>query len=113
MLISFLCPLFWASQVVLVKYLFANAGDLKDAGLIPELGRSPWGGYGNPIQFSCLENPLDRGAWQVIVHRDAKSQTWLKWLSNKSLTLIKVQIFDQRFGEKTTSGAQIYDSERL
>ena len=41
MLISFLCPLFWASQVVLVKYLFANAGDLKDAGSIPELGRSP------------------------------------------------------------------------
>ena len=73
MLISFLCPLFWASQVVLVKYLSANAGDLKDAGSIPGLGRSPGGGYGNPIQYSCLENPLDRGAWQVMVHRDAES----------------------------------------
>ena len=51
-----------------------NAGDL---GSIPGLGRSPGGGNGNPLQYSCLENPMDRGAWQVTVHGVAKSRTWL------------------------------------
>ena len=45
--------------------MFANAGDLSDTGLIPGLGRSPGGGNGNLLQYSCLENPMDRGAWQV------------------------------------------------
>ena len=45
------------------------------------LGRSPGGGNGNPHQYSCLENPMDRGLWQGPVHRVTKSQTWLKWLS--------------------------------
>ena len=63
-----------ASQVVLVvKNLPANAGDVRDTGLIPESGRSPGGGHGNPLQYSCLENPMDRGAWQAIVHRVPKS----------------------------------------
>ena len=44
--------------------------------LIPGSGRSPGGGNGNPLQYSCLENPMDRGTWQVIVHRAAKSWTW-------------------------------------
>ena len=48
-----------------VKNLPAVAGDV---GSIPGLGRSPGGGYGNPLQYSCLENPMDRGAWQVTVH---------------------------------------------
>ena len=52
-----------ASQVALgVKNLPPNAGDIRDAGSIPELGRSPGGGRGNPLQYSCLENPMDRGA---------------------------------------------------
>ena len=68
-----------ASQVVL-ENLPANAGDVRDAGLIPGSGRSPGGGCGNPLQYSCLENPMDRGAWQAIVHRVAKSQTQLKHL---------------------------------
>ena len=52
----------WASQVALViKNLSANAGDTRDTGLIPRLGRSPRGGSDNPHQFSCLENPVDRG----------------------------------------------------
>ena len=52
-----------ASQVVLmVKTLPANAGDMKDPGLIPGSGKSPGGGYANPLQYSCLENPTDRGA---------------------------------------------------
>ena len=58
-----------ASQVALVvKNLFTNAGDIRDAGSIPRLGRSPGGGNGNPLQYSCLENPMDRGAWRATVH---------------------------------------------
>ena len=54
-----------ASQVALVvKNPPANAGDKRDVNSIPGLGRSPEGGHGNPLQFSCLENPMDRGAWQ-------------------------------------------------
>ena len=64
----------------MVKNLHANAGDIRDAGLIPGLGRSPGGGHGNPLQCSCLENPVDRGAWWATVHRVAKSQTQLKRL---------------------------------
>ena len=52
-----------------------NAGDEGDVGLIPELGRSPGGGHGNPLQDSCLENPMDRGAWRAAVHGDAESDT--------------------------------------
>ena len=48
-----------------------------DTGLIPGLGRSPGGGHGNPLQYSCLENPMDRGAWWATVHGVAKSQTRL------------------------------------
>ena len=62
----------------------ANAGDARntrDIGLTPGLGRSPGEGHGNPLQYSCLENSMDRGAWQAIVHRVTKSWTWLKWLS--------------------------------
>ena len=60
---------FQASQVVLVvKNLPANAGDIRDLGLIPGLGGSPGEGHVNPIQYSCLENPMDRGAWQAAVH---------------------------------------------
>ena len=58
-----------------VKNLPANAGDARDVGLIPGLGRSPEVGNGNLLQYSCLENSMDRGAWQVTVHGVAKSQT--------------------------------------
>ena len=51
----------------------ANAGDVGDASSIPGLGRSPGGGNGNPLQHSCLENPMDRGAWQATVHGVAQS----------------------------------------
>ena len=54
--------------VLVVKILAASAGDGRDAGSIPELGRSPGGGHGNPLQHSCLENPMDRGAWWAAVH---------------------------------------------
>ena len=66
----------WASQVALVvKNLPANAGDIRDAGSIPGSGRSPEGGNGNPLQYSCLESSLDRGAWSATVHRVTKSWT--------------------------------------
>ena len=60
----------WASQVALgVKNPPANAGDVRDSVLIPGLGKFPGGGHGNPVQYFCLENPLDRGAWRATVHR--------------------------------------------
>ena len=80
-----LCVLGWASLVVLVaKNLPANAGDTKDVGLIPGSGRSPGEGNGNPIQCSCLETPLDRGARRATVHRVAQSRTSLKQLSTQA-----------------------------
>ena len=65
-----------ASQVALVvKNLTVNAGDLRYMGPISGLRRSPGGGHGNPLQYSCLEKPVDRGAWQATVHGVAKSYT--------------------------------------
>ena len=52
--------------------VLANAGDTRDVGSIPGLGGSPGGGYGDPLQYSCLQNPMDRGAWQASVHRVAE-----------------------------------------
>ena len=72
-------PLTWASQVALaVKNWSANAGDRRDMGSIPRSGRPPGGGHGKPFQYSCLENPMDRGAWQTTVHRVPQSLTQLK-----------------------------------
>jgi len=62
----------------MVKNLPATAGDIRDVGSIPGLGRSAGEGYDNLLQYSFLENPMKRGAWQVTVHRVTKSQTQLK-----------------------------------
>ena len=67
----------------MVKNLPADAGDVKDTGSIPGLGRSPGGGHGTPLQYSCLKNPMDRGAWLATVHGFTKSQTRLKRLSTQ------------------------------
>ena len=56
-------------MVLVVKNPPANTGDVRDAGSIPGLGRSPEGGHGNLLQYSCLENPMDREAWQATVHK--------------------------------------------
>ena len=65
-----------ASQVALVvKNVPAKAGDIRVVSLIPGSGRSPRGGHDNPLQYSCLENPMDREAWWATVHRVAKSRT--------------------------------------
>ena len=66
---------FPAGTSVVVKNPSANAGDRRDTGLIPGWGRSPGGGHGNPLQYSCLESPMDRGNWQAPAQRVTKSQT--------------------------------------
>ena len=63
---------------LVVKNPPGNAGDTGDAGSVPGSGRSPGEGNGNPLQDSCLENPMDRGVWWATVHRAAKSRTQLK-----------------------------------
>ena len=67
-----------ASVVLVEKNLPANSGDKRDLGTVPGSGKTPGGGHGNPLQYSCLEKPLDRGAWWATVHRVAKSGTRLK-----------------------------------
>ena len=62
-------------MALVVKNLPGNAGDIRDTGSIPGSGRSPGGKHGKTLQYSCLENPMDRGAWKAIVHRIAKSRT--------------------------------------
>ena len=71
-------------MVLVIKNLPANAGDIM-LGSIPELGRSPGGGLGNPLWYSCLGNPMDGGAWQAMALRVSKSQTQLKRLSSSSI----------------------------
>ena len=75
------------SQVVLaVKNPPTTVGDIRDPGSIPGSGRSPGGGQGNPLEYSCLKNPMDRGAWRALVHRVKQSQTRLKRLSTHGRT---------------------------
>ena len=70
--------------VLVVKNLLVNGEDIRDEGSILGSGRSPGKGDGNPLLYSCLQNPVDRGARQATVHRVAKSQTGLKGLNKKS-----------------------------
>ena len=70
----------------MVKKLPAKVGDRRDTGLISESGRPPEGGHGNSLQYSCLENPMDRGAWLGTVHRVTKSQTQQRLLSMHAYT---------------------------
>ena len=74
--------MYWASQVALVVETMgeAHAGNIRASGLVPGLGRSPGEGLGNPLQYSCLENPMDRGAWQTTVHRVPRvGHDWNDW----------------------------------
>ena len=61
--------------MLVVKNPPANTGNVRDAGLTAGLGRSPEGGHGNPLQYSCLENPMDREAWRTLVHGVLESDT--------------------------------------
>ena len=84
------CFILWEGSDAVVKNLPVNAGVAGDASLIPGSERSPGGGHGNPLQYSCLKNPMDGGTWWVIVHRVAKNLTWLndwactQWLGRQS-----------------------------
>ena len=70
---------------LLVKNPSASARGAKDMGSVPGSGRSPGGGHGRPLPYSCLENPMDRGAWQATVHGVAQSRTRLKGLSSSGI----------------------------
>ena len=87
-----------ASQVALVvQNSPANARDIRDTGSIPRSGRSPGGGHGNLLQYSSLENPMDREAWQATVHRVAQSQTRLKQLSTQYTLLFTPHVHCIRY----------------
>ena len=82
------------SQVApVVKNPPANAGDIKDRLLIPKLKRSPWGGHGDPLQYFCLENPMDRGAWQTTVHGVARVRH--DWVHTRARTHTHTRWSDQ------------------
>ena len=84
------CNYFNALKCIMVKNLPASAGDIRDLGSILGLGRSPGGRDGNPLQYSCLKNPMDRGAWWATVHIVEKSQRQLKQLSmHVNLSLLR------------------------
>ena len=78
--------------VLVVKNPPNDTGDIRGTGSIPGSGRSPGAGHGNSLQYSCLENPMDRGAWWVTVHRVAKSRTRLMHLSKNARTSIKAAL---------------------
>ena len=80
-------------MALVVKNLPANAGDTRDTDLIPGSARSPGGGLGNPLQYSCLENAMDRRAWRATVHRVAKRQTRLKQLSMQACTHAELESY--------------------
>ena len=89
--------------VLVVKNLPVNTGDVRDVSSIAGLGRCPGGGHSNPLQCSCLESPMDRGAWWVTVHRVAKSQTQLKQLSRYTCRYISQRLFPTALDRETES----------
>ena len=105
---------FVASQVApLVKNLPANARDARDSGLIPGSGKSSGGWTGKLLQYSCLENPMDRGAWQATVHRITKNQTRLKWFNTYQYSCLGNSM-DRGYWQATVLGIQrVGHSQRI
>ena len=89
---------------LVVKNPSANAGDIRNMDSIPGSGRSPGGEDGSPLQYSCLENPMDRGAWQDTIHRVAKSQTRLKPLSTHVHAVNMLDVNTLRTGQVQGEG---------
>ena len=81
-------------MALVIKNPLANAGVVKDTGSIPGLGRSPGGEHGNPPQYSCLENPMDRGAWRATVHKVAKSGTQLSTHEYTRVGVLEVELIE-------------------
>ena len=77
----------WSLSIIkdLAKNPLANVGDIRDVGMTPGSGRAPGGGHSNPLQYSCLENPMDRGTRWATAHWVVKSRTWLKRLSKQTM----------------------------
>ena len=88
----------------MVKHPHASAGDVRDSGSIPGSGGSPGGGHGNPLQYSCLESPMDRGAWQATVLRVTQSWTRLKRLSTHAHVGLALGTFRTVQGRALLSG---------
>ena len=82
----------WLPQGLSGKESTCNAEDAGDRSSIPGLGRSPGGGHGNPLQYSCLENPMDRKTWWATVHRVTKSWIQLKGLSRRALLFLDYEL---------------------
>ena len=89
-------------MVLVGKNLPATAGDLRDAGSIPGSRRSPAKGNGNPLQYSCLENPMNRGAWRAMVRTVTKSPTQLKDFMHT-----------HRKGSRIGTGAKSFDTKNV
>ena len=85
----------------MVKNLPANAGDIRDAGLIAGLKRYPGEGHGNPLQYSCLENPRDGGAWWAAVYGVTQSRTRLKQQQLKCTSLVAQMVKNLAAMQKT------------
>ena len=81
----------------MVKNPSANAGEARDTVSIPGSGRSPGGGNDNLLQYSCLRNPMDRGAWQIAVHGVAKSQAWLNTHEVKNMKKYSEELYTNTF----------------
>ena len=95
-----------ASQVsLMVKSLLANAGDIRDAGSIPLLGRSPGGGHSNALQYSCLENPMDRGGWWATVRVVTESRTRLRDYGSDSQVALVVKNLPANAGDIRDAGS--------
>ena len=95
-----------------VKNLPANAGDIRDVGSVPGLGRFPGGGHGNPPQYSCLKNPMDREAWRATVQTVAKNWTWLKRLSTHASKCQSTKVFGHDLVTKQHTAMRRY-TDRL
>ena len=102
-----------ASEVaLLVKNPPATAGDARDLGSIPGLGRSPGEERGNPLQCSCLENPTDRGAWRIIVYRVPRSRTWLSTHTcDHCVTQDFFQLWDRKKAKQISSHKELLTHE--
>ena len=104
-------------MVLVIKNPPATAGDARDTGSIPGSGRSPGGGHGNPVKYSCLENPIDKGVWWVTVHGITKSRTQLKACTQTHTDLNIVQApffkFSEQISIKILSSNQLYSNEKI